>query len=152
MILLSKLVEKQISYHAATIAKFGAMNEVAKIADGYEEAFPNRHYWSDLNSYGGVVVNIQVTSADQALEALEWFREHGFKSEKFTDDGDAGSRTYTLKNDTECEITLRAYFTGGTCEFVATGKRKHVKSVAALPGRYEPIMELKCEGIALPKE
>jgi hypothetical protein len=45
---LSELVKEEISYHANSIAKYGAMNEIAKIADLYKEAFPVRHNWSEL--------------------------------------------------------------------------------------------------------
>ena len=158
---LADCVEETIMSYSRIIAKIGAQNDVGLVFDEFKKATTDAvdgldadYYYLSIASWGSSSrITASVKSSDEVLEALNWFRKRGWKSTEFTDDGDSQTRSYTLKNkDSENEITFEAYFGGGTCEFVPTTKRRHIPAVKATAGKYVPIMELKCDGVALPTE
>tara|TARA_R110002110_G_scaffold178731_4_gene383996 strand:+ start:40 stop:531 length:492 start_codon:yes stop_codon:yes gene_type:complete len=158
---LSEKVKSEIASYGQLIAKLGLLNDIGLIIDEFKKdsedrSFAASYYHATLSSYGSSIT-AEVASADQSLEVLEWFRTRGWKSKKFTDSSESQTRSYTLAHENSInEITLDAYFSGGTCEFVPVkGKRKHIKGTEAIPaqkGKYVPVMELKCDGVALPTE
>ena len=163
---LADCLQDEIKSYANIIAKMGAMNDVALVFDEFKQAtqanYPAEaelaagYYYLSIGTYSTSTITATVTSADEVIEALNWFREKDWKSSGFKDNGESSTRIYTLKNKNSTnEIQFEAYFSGGTCEFVPSGKRRHIKATEAIPARkgsYAPIMELKCDDVALPTE
>jgi hypothetical protein len=167
---LANCIQDEIKSYANMIAKIGTKNDVGLVFDEFKKVASTttdalftvdplaaEYYYLNIGMYSTPSLTATVKSADEVIEALDWFREKGWKSTGFTDDGDSQTRSYTMKNkDSENQFTFEAYFSGGTCEFVPVeGKRKHVKgtaAIAATKGSYVPVMELKCNEFALPTE
>jgi hypothetical protein len=85
----------------ATVLKNNAQ---ALLFDKYEQ--DNEVYYSVVN-YATPEIAIEVDSGDDALDALKWFRDNGYKSVSFTDSEFNSSRTYRLES-TDKDSDLRS--------------------------------------------
>jgi len=135
----------------ATVLKNNAQ---ALLFDKYEE--DHDVYWTVVN-YTTPEIAIEVNSGDEALEALKWFRDNGFKSVSFSDSDYNSSRTYRLEStdkDSDLRISLQCRFDKGTCQFVSepTGEYEDVAEVVAVPAHKRQVMKktLKCGTTEIP--
>ena len=135
----------------ATVLKNNAQ---ALLFDKYEQ--DHKVYWTVV-SYTTPELSIEVDSGDDALDALKWFRDNGFKSVSFTDNDYNSSRTYRLEStdkDSDLRITLQCRFDKGTCQFVSepTGEFEDVAEVVAIPAHKRQVMKktLKCDTTDIP--
>ena len=129
-------------------------NAQALLFDKYEE--DHDVYWTVVN-YTTPEIAIEVNSGDEALEALKWFRDNGFKSVSFTDDDYNSSRIYRLEStdsNSDLRISLQCRFDKGTCQFVSepTGEYEDVAEVVAVPAHKRQVMKrtLKCGTTEIP--
>ena len=129
-------------------------NVQALLFDKYEE--DNEVYWTAVN-YNTPEIAIEVSSGDEALESLKWFRDNGFKSVSFSDFDYNSSRTYRLEStdkDSDLKISLQCRFDKGTCQFVSepTGEYEDVAEVVAIPAHKRQVMKktLKCGTTDIP--
>jgi len=129
-------------------------NAQALLFDKYEE--DHDVYWTVVN-YTTPEIAIEVNSGDEALEALRWFRDNGFKSVSFTDDDYNSSRIYRLEStdsNSDIRISLQCRFGKGTCQFVSepTGEYEDVAEVVAVPAHKRQVMKrtLKCGTTEIP--
>ena len=129
-------------------------NVQALLFDKYE--VDHKVYWSVV-SYMTPELAVEVDSGEEALEALKWFRDNGYKSVSFTDSEYSSSRTYRLEstdNDSDLKINLQCRFDKGTCQFVSepTGKFEDVAEVVAVPAHKRQVMKktLKCGTSEIP--
>ena len=129
-------------------------NAQALLFDKYEEE--HKVYWAVVN-YTTPEIAIEVNSGDDALDALKWFRDNGFKSVSFTDNEMYSSRTYRLEStdkDSDLRISLQCRFDKGTCQFVSepTGEFEDVAEVVAIPAHKRQVMKktLKCGSTEIP--
>ena len=129
-------------------------NVQALLFDKYE--VDHKVYWSVV-SYMTPELAVEVDSGEEALEALKWFRDNGYKSVSFTDSEYSSSRTYRLEstdNDSDLKINLQCRFDKGTCQFVSepTGKFEDVAEVVAVPAHKRQVMKktLKCGTTEIP--
>lgn len=140
-------VRKRLAEGRESSGNYRGMNEVARVIDQFDNQF--EAYWTALYTKYGAV-SIQVKSADQIVTVLNWFRGHGYRSMSFKDDRITQSRDYKLEHrETGKEIRLYGYFSGGDCKFVETGEVEHIAAIAA---HDKPVLELQCDGVALPTE
>ena len=131
-------------------------NEQALLFDKYEQE-GNEVYWTAVN-YTTPEIAIEVNSGDEALEALRWFRDNGFKSVSFSDFDYNSSRTYRLEStdkDSDIRISLQCRFGKGTCQFVdepVDGEFEEVAEVVAVPAHKRQVMKrtLKCGTTEIP--
>ena len=130
-------------------------NAQALLFDKYEE--DHDVYWTVVN-YTTPEIAIEVNSGDEALEALKWFRDNGFKSVSFTDDDYNSSRIYRLEStdsNSDLRISLQCRFGKGTCQFVdepVDGEFEEVAEVVAVPAHKRQVMKrtLKCGTTEIP--
>ena len=129
-------------------------NVQALLFDKYEE--DHKIHWVVV-SYITPEIAIECDTGDEALEALKWFRDNGYKSVSFTDSEYSSSRTYSLEstdNDSDLKINLQCRFDKGTCQFVSepTGKFEDVAEVVAVPAHKRQVMKktLKCGTTEIP--
>ena len=123
------------------------------VADKFKAEFADQHYHTCGYSLW-LTVSANVEHGDEAGEMLKWWREQGYRSKKFTDYPREQHRTYELNaRDSESrygsDIEFKVYFTGEACKFVETGETNHVEAVEAYD---RPVLELQCEGAAIPTE
>ena len=123
------------------------------VADKFKAEFADQHYHTSVYSLW-LMVSANVEHSDEAVEMLKWFREQGYRSKKFTDYPREQYRMYELNaRDNESryssDIEFKVYFTGEACKFVETGETQHVEAIAAWD---KPVLELQCEGAAIPTE
>ena len=129
-------------------------NAQALLFDKYEK--DHDVYWTVVN-YTTPEIAIEVASGDEALEALKWFRDNGFKSVSFTDNDYNSSRIYRLEStdsDSDLRISLQCRFDKGTCQFVSepTGEYEDVAEQVAIPAHKRQVMKktLKCGTTEIP--
>ena len=129
-------------------------NDQALLFDKYEE--DHKVYWVVVN-YRTPEISIECDTGDEALEALKWFRDNGYKSVSFTDSEYSSSRTYSLEStdkDSDLKINLQCRFDNGTCQFVSepTGEFEDVAEQVAVPAHKRQIMKkvLKCGSTEIP--
>lgn len=132
-------------------------NAQALLFDKYEE--DHDVYWTIVN-YTTPEIAIEVNSGDEALDALKWFRDNGFKSVSFTDTDYRSSRTYRLEaiekeeGSHRLKFNLECRFDKGTCQFVSepTGEYEDVAEVVAVPAHKRQVMKktLKCGTTEIP--
>ena len=132
-------------------------NVQALLFDKYEQ--DHKVYWAVVN-YATPEIAIEVNSGDEALDALKWFRDNGFKSVTFIDSELNSSRTYRLEStdkDSDLRISLQCRFDKGTCQFVSepTGEFEEVAelpAMAAVPAHNRQVMKktLKCGSTEIP--
>ena len=134
-------------------------NVQALLMDKYE--VDNAVYYTLVGaSYRAPEIAIHAKSSDDALTALKWFRDNGFKSTSFDDEGMGDAREYKLESvdDSSVLMTLKCYFTSGTCQFVdepVDGEFEEVAelpAMAAIPAHKRQVMKrvLKCGSTELP--
>jgi hypothetical protein len=156
---LSPRILKQISSMEAEKASMLDTNVQALLIDKYESE-GNATYFVSLSVYGAPEVGIKTASADEAVVALKWFRDNGYKSVSFKDSTYADSRNYTLQTDEDNprKITLRCYFQTGVCQFVdepVDGEFEEIAelpAMAAVPAHKRQVMKrvLKCGSTEIP--
>ena len=129
-------------------------NVQALLFDKYEE--DHKIYWVVV-TYITPEIAIECDTGDEALEALKWFRDNGYKSVDFVDSEYSSSRTYSLEStDTESnlKIKLQCRFDKGSCQFISepTGEFEEVAEQVAVPAHKRQVMKkvLKCGDGALP--
>ena len=126
-------------------------NVQALLFDRYE--IDHKVYWSVV-SYMTPELAIEVDTGEEALEALKWFRDNGYKSVSFTDSEYSSSRTYRLESADNVRMDLKCRFDKGTCQFVSepTGKFEDVAEVVAVPAHKRQVMKktLKCGTTEIP--
>lgn len=141
-------VRTQLAQYRRYKAEVRRHRVLARLFHTFEAKF-DTFYYASVAAYW-CSMSISAKTADDAVAALEWWRTHGYRSTKFTDDQGLRARTYEMKHrDTDETFTLYAYFTSGDCKFVETGEVEHI---AATSGFDKPVMALECDGVALPTE
>ena len=129
-------------------------NVQALLIDRYEE--DNVVYYVTINTYRSPELAIHAKSSDDALTALKWFRDNGYKSTSFKDNEYSDTRDYTLESvdASSLKITLKCYFASGVCQFVdePTDEFEDVAEIAAVPAHKRQVMKrvLKCGSAELP--
>jgi hypothetical protein len=151
---LSPRILDSISNLENTKATILKNNAQALLFDKYEQ--DNEVYYSVVN-YATPEIAIEVDSGDDALDALKWFRDNGYKSVSFTDSEFNSSRTYRLEStdkDSDLRISLQCRFDKGTCQFVSepTGETEDVAEVVAIPAHKRQVMKktLQCGSTEIP--
>jgi len=132
-------------------------NVQALLFDKYEA--DHKVYWSVV-SYITPELAIECDTGDEALEALKWFRDNGYKSVSFSDSEYSSSRTYRLEStdkDSDVRMDLKCRFDKGTCQFVSepTGEFEEVAELPAMPAvpaHKQQVMKktLKCGTTEIP--
>jgi len=129
-------------------------NVQALLFDKYEQ--DHKIYWVVV-SYRTPEIAIECDTGDDAIEALKWFRDNGYKSVSFTDSEYSSSRTYSLEStdkDSDLKINLQCRFDNGTCQFVSepTGEFEDVAEQVAVPAHKRQVMKrvLKCGSTEIP--
>ena len=156
---LSPRILKQISSMEAEKASMLDTNVQALLIDKYESE-GNATYFVSLSVYGAPEVGIKTASADEAVVALKWFRDNGYKSTSFKDNEYSDARDYTLESvdDSSLKITLKCYFASGVCQFVdepVDGEFEEIAelpAMAAVPAHKRQVMKrvLKCGSTEIP--
>ena len=129
-------------------------NVQALLFDKYEE--DHKVHWCVV-SWLVPELAIECDTGDEALEALNWFRDNGYKSVSFSDDEYSSSRTYRLESmdeDSDIRMDLKCRFDKGACQFVSepTGQFETVAEVVAVPAHKREVMKktLKCGTTEIP--
>jgi hypothetical protein len=149
---LSPRILSEISNIESSKVRVIGNNVQALLIDKYEE--DNAVYYVTVNTYRSPEIAIHAKSSDDALTALKWFRDNGYKSTSFKDNEYSDARDYTLESvdDSSLKITLNCYFASGVCQFVdepVDGEFEEIAelpAVAAVPAHKRQVMKrvLKC--------
>lgn len=146
-------VEKAIRLYQSWIREAIAANPEARIARMLEEQFPDEHYHTGIT--GRLTVQMKFTSRDRLVRVMRWLRSKGYRSIEHRDYPEQKHRTYSIAPVNEParygphQWDLNAYFTeDATCKYVEVGTR----TVPATEAHEVPVLELRCDGEALPDE
>ena len=122
-------------------------NHAGFLAVAFESEYPDVHYFTSA-IYDKVQIGAQFSSGDQVIDCLNWFRAHGYKSQRFHD-SEHDARYYTMihiHDPLKPSFVFGAHFSSGECRFVETGKVLEIKPE-------EKVMERKlvCGDIEVPE-
>ena len=80
----------------------------------------NREHPDQCQYHGANYISYRVNSGDEATKILNWWRKHGFRSDRFKDDTSSGSRDYSMRarDNKELWFNIWMYFSGDECTFV----------------------------------
>lgn len=155
---LSPRILSEISNIESSKVRVIGNNVQALLIDKYEE--DNAVYYVTVNTYRSPEIAIHAKSSDDALTALKWFRDNGYKSTSFKDNEYSDARDYTLESvdDSSLKITLKCYFASGVCQFVdepVDGEFEEIAelpAMAAVPAHKRQVMKrvLKCGSTEIP--
>ena len=130
-----------------------AMAPVHVLFDEAERDSENTRFYYGFATY----CSYKVTSGDQAVEILNWWRERGYRAKSFRDDEVSGSRDYRMENrdNPDIQFSMFVYFTGDECTFVIEHGEDgepivdHVEQ--AIDARVVYKRKLVCGGSAMPE-
>lgn len=108
----------------------------------------------EVYHFGNTYMSVHIQTGERAKEILQWFRDHGYRSTRYSDDINGGSRDYTMvsRSDKSLSFYLYVYFKGETCKFVETEEvERTVPAMAATEEKVVYKRELQCGGVAIPE-